>query len=139
MSDSIFGFEVEPSEFGPRGCLQGPEVTGTGNIVYRAGREYQGTRGFGWEQVAHVVMTPEEAVAQAMETLIAVVGEAEPESHNLTTADVLQRFEQSLDATNVISKEFRSHLLGWLFKAVETSFKAGREVGLEQGRKAASA
>jgi hypothetical protein len=54
-----FGWEIGPSQFGPRGIVGKPELSGAGNLIIRAGIENE----MGWHQVAHVVLTPDEADA----------------------------------------------------------------------------
>jgi hypothetical protein len=61
-----YGWDVGPSEFGPRGIISKPERSQMGNLVLRVGVEnIDSTTGFrrsnGWHQVAHVVLTPGEA------------------------------------------------------------------------------
>jgi hypothetical protein len=46
-----------------------------------------------------------------------------------TAGDALGRLAASLEATNVLSKDYRNHVLGWAYKAVELADKAGRERG----------
>ena len=65
-----YGFDVSASIYGPRGIVQHPTTTATGNIVLRAGNELGGydptvnkwqTDNRGWESTVHIVLTPEEA------------------------------------------------------------------------------
>lgn len=63
-----YGFDVSASIYGPRGIVQHPIVTATGNIVLRAGNEHGGyyenkwvSANMGWESTVHIVLTPEEA------------------------------------------------------------------------------
>jgi hypothetical protein len=63
-----FGFEIERNQWGPRGVLGAPEISGTGNIVLRAGEENDDNRS--WHQVAHIVLTP----AEAQDLLVAIRG-----------------------------------------------------------------
>ena len=52
------GLQVSRSEWVPfRSVVSGPEVTASGNIVLRVGREHAD----GWSQTEHVVLTPDEA------------------------------------------------------------------------------
>ncbi len=53
-----FGWEVGPSEYGPRGIIARPETSAVGNVVLQVGNESEGG---GWFKVAHVVLTPTEA------------------------------------------------------------------------------
>jgi hypothetical protein len=67
---SSFGREIPPSQFGPRGIIAAPERSAAGNLVLRCGNENDD--GNGWHQVAHVVMTPDEArrfLAECQRTL----------------------------------------------------------------------
>lgn len=62
---ATFGQEIA-TEYGPRGVIGKPERSTTGNIVLRVGNEnIDDSTGFrrvnGWSQVAHVVLTPDEA------------------------------------------------------------------------------
>lgn len=44
-----------------------------------------------------------------------------------TTGDALGRLEQSLKATNVLSKDYTGHVLGWAYKVAELADKSARE------------
>ena len=61
-----FGWEVGPSEFGPRGIIAVPELSMAGNIVLHVGNENTGPEDRlapgGWFKVAHVVLTPAETI-----------------------------------------------------------------------------
>lgn len=39
----------------------------------------------------------------------------------------LKKLEESLNATNVLSTEYKNHVLAWAYKAVELAEKQGRE------------
>jgi len=54
----MYGFQVAPSSFGPRGVIASPEFSEKGNVILRVGRE----NAHGWEQTEHVVLTPREAI-----------------------------------------------------------------------------
>jgi hypothetical protein len=62
-----YGLELPPSNYTPfRSPLRGPDVTASGNIVLRVGREHnRPIRGYdagtgGWEVTEHVVLVPGE-------------------------------------------------------------------------------
>jgi hypothetical protein len=44
-----------------------------------------------------------------------------------TSGDALRRLEESLKSTNVLSKDYTSHVLAWAYKAVELAHKQGHE------------
>jgi hypothetical protein len=50
-----------------------------------------------------------------------------------TAGDALARLQHSLEATNVLSQDYRSHVLAWAYKAVELADKAAREKARQQG------
>jgi hypothetical protein len=77
---ALYGNEIEAGDYNPlRSVVQEPEVTISGNIVLRAGREHwvYGPQGIvkipreigGWRQTEHIVLMPDEAVAFAMSIL----------------------------------------------------------------------
>lgn len=43
-----------------------------------------------------------------------------------TAGQALGCLQDSLNATNVLSKEYKSHILAWAYKAVELAAKEGR-------------
>ena len=47
--------------------------------------------------------------------------------------DALARLQFILEASGALSKDFRSDVLGWAYKAVELANKEGREEGKDQG------
>lgn len=52
----------------------------------------------------------------------------------MTTGDALKRLEDSLKATNVLSSDYTSHVLGWAYKIAEVAHDAGRGLALEHSR-----
>lgn len=45
----------------------------------------------------------------------------------ITTAEVLKRIDDSLNATNVLSDDYKRHIQSWVYKLAEVAYDAGRK------------
>lgn len=51
---------------------------------------------------------------------------------DISTGEALSRIEESLSATNVLSKDYTSHILAWAYKVASVAHDAGRVEGQGQ-------
>lgn len=96
-----FGWDTGRSSYFPRGIVAAPERSLTGNIILRVGNENPG-EGNGWSQVAHVVLTPDEAselaAAIARLALTPVEANGEPGGDETPTDDDLDDWTTQQEA-----------------------------------------